>query len=192
MVDGKLSPAHPFNPCPNLSFNSPCSFAPVFLPPAPPCPQQFEDFQTEKAFEILHRQRDALLCFKWVSGEYPKGRGALGGSLKGSSWCCQNRRSYPRSPALRSESCMPRPSGSPRLQRRHPGDRRRGDLWLRQRHEVSRVVVGGVEFGVRCAALLAGPMPGLYVGWKSSLVNCTIAPRHFIIGPFPAGTRRPP
>lgn len=25
-------------------------------------PLQFEDFQTEKAFEILHRQRSQLLC----------------------------------------------------------------------------------------------------------------------------------
>ena len=37
-------------------------------PPAPfpntlPPPRQFEDFQTEKAFEILHRQRNKQLCF---------------------------------------------------------------------------------------------------------------------------------
>lgn len=34
----------------------------LFSPPLPP-PSQFEDFQTEKAFEILRCQRDRLLCF---------------------------------------------------------------------------------------------------------------------------------
>ncbi len=40
---------------------------------------QFEDFQTEKAFEILHRQRDKLLCFNDdIQASQPAGQRAAG------------------------------------------------------------------------------------------------------------------